>query len=369
VLAWPGVEEQPLVARGVPVVRALDRIGAEGRAAIEAAPRTWARLWSRLPLVDGRSFRELLTLNDTSLLWLTEDFVHRETTGPRCAETAETALRILESTRVDEVDAAALPAPIALLLARACTARGVLFHGAVPRPRPLSPRPRPRSPGWRRLRGLLAPAAVPPDLSPSTGFSAATLLCLVGPGAVPAGLGEIADDAVRRELGLGVVTVGRAELHRCRTRRVWRAMARATAGLEELGRRLRGAPGLHEAYAHRGVSFADLAGGDLDAILRVRLPQAVMLLETAGALIASVRPAAVALVGFSRDDRRAVLAAADRLRIATLFIRRPESGEDDPDRTDGGPRPTAAVAWAPGMDPGPLVARLAGCVRASLEPA
>ena len=27
--------------------------------AVEAAVRTWARVWGRLPLVDGRSFREL----------------------------------------------------------------------------------------------------------------------------------------------------------------------------------------------------------------------------------------------------------------------------------------------------------------------
>jgi len=367
VLAWSGVDEESLAALGVPVRGALERIGAEGCAAIEAAGRTWARLWSRVPLRDGRSFRELATLDDTSLLWLAEVFIHRETAGPRCARIAETALRILETTRADEVDAVSLPPPVALLFARACTARGVLFHGSVPQTRTLSPRLPPRSPG-RRLRGLLAPATVPRELSSGHGDRGATLVVLVGPATERADLRQL-EEAVACDLQLGVVTLGRAELRRCETRSVWRAVAGATARLEEVRELLRGAPGLHEAYTHRGVSFADLAARDLDAILRGRLPEAILLLEAASALIESARPAALVIVGWPRDDRRCLLAAAARHAVRSLTVRTGETDKDDLDRADGGPRPTATAQWAPGSDPGPLVARLAECARASLEPA
>ena len=107
-----------------------------GLAAAEAGGRTWTRLWGRLPLVDGMSFRELATWREMSLLWLAEGFIRAETAGPRCAELVEIALRLLEATRASEVDVAGLSGPDAVLLDRACTASGVLFHGKPPRAAP-----------------------------------------------------------------------------------------------------------------------------------------------------------------------------------------------------------------------------------------
>ena len=60
-----------------------------------------------------------------------------------------------------------------------------------------------------------------------------------------------------------------------------RAASDAEALLRDLGRRLRGTPGLAESYAHRGVHFADLAGGDLEALLLGHLPRRSRRLEAA----------------------------------------------------------------------------------------
>jgi hypothetical protein len=140
----------------------------------------------------------------------------------------------------------------------------------------------------------------------------------------------------------------------------------ATRRLRERGEPLRRAPGLHESYTHRGVGFADLARGDLDAILR-RLPDGVRLLETAIELVAATRPVALGLVGWPRDERRALLAGADDAGVASIVLRFGAEDPDDLDRADGGPRPRATIVLEPGGDPAPALARLREAVRATLE--
>ena len=146
VVCWPGAPGSSLERERVPFRAVEDVLGPEGLAAADTAARTWARVWGRLPLVDGKSFRELVEWRGTSLLWCAEAFLRDETAGPRCARTAEIALRLLEATTPSEVDAPGLLPADALLLARACTVRGVLFHGPSPGPgRPLAvDRPAPR---------------------------------------------------------------------------------------------------------------------------------------------------------------------------------------------------------------------------------
>jgi hypothetical protein len=61
------------------------------------------------------------------------------------------------------------------------------------------------------------------------------------------------------------------------------------------------------------------------------------------ALLASVRPDAAALLVPSRDDRRALLAACAAAKVPTVYLR---TGEDEePERSDGGPRPDLVLAW------------------------
>src|SRR5260370_38491418 len=67
--------------------------------ALEAAVRTWTRVWGRLPLVDGRSFRELAEWKGISLWRRGEGFFRAATGAPRCAQPAERFHRRLESER------------------------------------------------------------------------------------------------------------------------------------------------------------------------------------------------------------------------------------------------------------------------------
>lgn len=367
VVAWPGADTAALVRADVPVRPLEAVIDEEGLAAAEAAGRTWARLWGRLPLLDGRSFRDLVEWRGTSLLWLAEAFIRTETAGPLCARLAETALRLLEVTRADEVDVAGLGRPEALLLARACTARGVLLHGATPEARPLRPPSSGRSRPARALAGLFAPTSPPPLPAPTTspGRPGEAPLLVVPPresDAVP--LSPLLE-AAGRVLGMPGVIVPLDDLARWETRRVRRAVSKAETLLRDCRSRLRGSPGLHESYAHRGVGFADLAGNDLDRILLGRLPGAVRTLEAAVELLSGpTRPAVVLLPGGQADDRRTLAAACAATGVPAVVVHPAPVGPEDVDRADGGPRATATLVWEPGSDPGPAVARLGDAARA-----
>ena len=83
---WPGAPASSLEREGDPFRAVEDVLGPEGLAAAAAAARTWARVWGRLPLVDGKSFRELVEWRGASLLWCAEAFLRDETAGPRCAQ-------------------------------------------------------------------------------------------------------------------------------------------------------------------------------------------------------------------------------------------------------------------------------------------
>ena len=86
--------------------------------------RTWARVWGRRPLVDGRSFREMLEWKGASLWWMAEAFFASARGAPACVRLVETWLRILEAEAPDEVEAVGLPARESVLLERAATSRG-----------------------------------------------------------------------------------------------------------------------------------------------------------------------------------------------------------------------------------------------------
>jgi hypothetical protein len=365
-VSWPGADVAPLVKAGLEARSIDDALGDEAREAVESAGRTWARLWGRLPLLDGKSFRELVSWRKVSLLWLAEAFIRDETAGPRCARLAEVALRLLDATRPDEVDAVGLPAPAAVLLARACTVRGVLYHGSVPRVRPLRLPVAGRR--WPALVRLAAPWKRPPGLPGPPGTRTVSLLVLLGPGGDAESLGPLLR-AAEAELGAPGMALAAEALGRWETRRVRRAVAEARRHLHEQGERLRRAPGVHESYTHRGVGFADLAGGDLDAILRRRLPEGVRLLETAVELLTAAGPAVLGLVGWRRDERRALLAAADAASTATVVLRIGVEDPDDLDRADGGPQARATIALDPGGDPAPTLAGLREAARATFEPA
>ena len=370
IVAWSGVDATALGRLGAPARPLEAVIGTEGQAAVTGAARTWTRLWGRVPLVDGDNFRDLVAWRGMSLLWLAEGFLRDETAGPRCAGLAETALRLLDATGAGEVDGVGLATPAATILARACTARGVLFHGPTPAGRPLRPPASRRRSPVAGLFGVFAPRQ-PPSLPAPAASSGptrgSTVLVFAGPGHDPSVFHALLK-AVETELGHAGSVLRVPELARWETRAARRRASEAEAHLRERFERLRGAPGLHESYTHGGVGFGDLAANDLELLLLVHLPAAVRRLEAAIELVSDARPAAVVVAGASRDERRTLLAACQITETPGIALLDVPSGPDDPDRADGGPRAEATLVWRPGDDVAPVLARLREVARARVEP-
>jgi len=296
----------------------------ETKDAVEAAVRTWTRVWGRLPLVDGRSFRELAEWKGVSLWWMGEAFFRAATEAPRCVQAAETFLRLLEAERPTEVEPVGLPPRDALLLSRACTVLGVLYHG------PSSARPRVKASEWEaRGRRESWAASWRALRRRAPGFAPGRTALVLEPGADPA-LGELV-----ASLGDEVAVVTHPE--RLASRRALAAARGARRALRELWPRLRASPGVHESFAHRGVAFFDLAEADLAGLLLSRLPAAVRLYEAAAEWLLAARPKAVLLAVPGRDDRRTLLAAARAAGVPSVVLR-PAEGEDG-ERADGGPQP------------------------------
>jgi hypothetical protein len=322
-----------------------------------------------VPLLDGKSFRELVSWRDMSLLWLAEGFIRSETAGPRCAEMAEIALRLLEAAKPVGVDALGLgPAEVAVL-SRACTARGVLFHGRLPRVRPLrSASPHPRR-GLGALARALAPGHPPPPPAPLVSGPGESAPLLLIPDRESAALPiKPLLEAAATELSRSGLVVSATSLSRWETRRVRHAAAAVQVQLRDHWKLLRDAPGVLESYRHRDVGFSDLAGDDLERLLLDHLPAAVLRLEAAIELITTaVRPAVVVLTGGCRDGRRTLLAACALAGVPAIVVHPAPVGPEELDRADGGPRAEATFVWEPGSDPAPALARLGELARARVE--
>jgi hypothetical protein len=370
VVTWPGADPAALVRAGVPARPAEAVIGDEGLGAAIRAARNWASLWGGLPLLDGRSFKELVSWRGMSLLWLTEGFIRHETAGPHCAALAEISLRLLEATGASEIDVAGLGAPETALLARACTARGVLFHGPTPKPGPQRAAPHGRPLGLGALGRALAPVGPPPPPSPWTaaGASEGAPLLLVPARDEEAPPFRPLLEAVAAELSLPGLVVPATALARWETRRVRRAAAEAERLLRQRFEELRTAAGLVDSYRHQGVRFADLAGHDLELILLGHLPKAVLQLEAAIELVSTVRPAVVVLSGATRDDRRTLLAACGVVQAPAAVLHPGAVEPEELDRDDGGPRAEVTFTWEPGTYAAPALARLREAARARVSP-
>jgi hypothetical protein len=369
VVAWPGADASPL-ARASVVFRAAEEVlGPEGLAAADAAAQAWARVWGRLPLVEGKGFRELVEWRGSSLLWCAETFLRTRTAGPRCARTAEIALLLLEATAAVEVDACGLAEADLLLLARAATARGVLFHGPVP----TSGHPLPVARVGAPRRGLLGALghALRPALAPSlptpvagAGRAATPILALADAEETRVTLGPLFR-AISEGLWRPVLFVTLDQLPRWETRRARRAIGEAQARLRDRLASLRGTAGLAESYSHRGVGFADLAAKDLEALFLGHLEAAVARLEAAVELVEAARAAAVLVAVAGRDERRTLVLAASVAGAPVVALNR--AGVDG-ERADAGPRPFSALDFRPGADPEPVVARLREAARGTVDP-
>jgi hypothetical protein len=129
VVAWDEAAEQALRARGAAVRTVAQILGAEAAEEVDAAAVRWTKEWGRRPLLDGCCFRDLYEWKGVSLWWFAELFLHHSTEATRFVRVIETVHRLLDAEAPDEMEAHGLPEDEALLAARTCLARGVLFHG------------------------------------------------------------------------------------------------------------------------------------------------------------------------------------------------------------------------------------------------
>ena len=372
----PGTESV-LVARGSEAARALGAAGAPFRPMaeylapgdaerIDEAAIAWTKAWGERSVWDGRSVRDLLVWKGVSLWWFAELFLHHSTASPRHVRFIETCFRVLEAERPDEVEALGLAEDEAVLLGRACTALGILFHGPR-RPRALPLRLRtlraslssradllkcavtarkaawsgapPRPPEdarslvlflshaafWRERRDLERGETeeyehyfdrILPAVAQEADLRAFVLA--VGPRAAfrRRGVPERLAEWARLQPG------SRPYVHvnRFTSPRVLREVRGAARFARRAWRALRRSPGMSEAFSHRGVGFADLGGPDLAATLLLQLPWAVRSYEEMAEALQATRPAVVCLYAESSGWGRAAIAACRAADVPTVAV-------------------------------------------------
>lgn len=337
----------------------------DAAAAIDDAAIAWTKAWGRRPLMDGKSFRELLVWKGVSLWWFAELYLHHSTEATRYVRLIEAYHLILEVEAPDEVEASGLPPEEALLLARTCTARGILFQGDPPPPRgrslasflvslesrwntvktlasaikaTLAGPPRLPSDAarrgvlflshaafWRQRHGSGADGAQEYEhyfdkLIPGVAADARLQAVSVAVGPRAAFRRRGGGDRLRDWLRLHPEGGPYIHVNRYTTARVLRETRSATREIRAVWERLRGSPGVHEAFSHRGVAFFDLSSPDLAATLLLQLPWAVRSYEEMAEVLDAVKPALVCLYAESSGWGRAALAAARARGVATLAI-------------------------------------------------
>ncbi len=360
-LLWDGDHSPALDAAGIPY-RPAASLTANALDAIDEAAMAWTKEWGRRPLLDGRSFRELFAWKGVSLWWFAELYLHHSTDAPRRVRVIESMHRILDAEAPDEVDTVGLSPEDTVLVARTCTARGVLFLG----PRRLRHFPAAgrvaavvRSSRWNAAKALLtaakarlagSPPAPPESAAPTVLFLSHAAFWRARAEGPAEEYEHYFDRVIPEAAGLGlrpfVVAVGPRAAFRTRgrreemaewlrlgssrdpyvhvnrysDRRVHREVRRATAMIREGWERLRRSPALADAFSHRGVAFADLAEADLAGTMLLQLPWAVRCYEEMAAVLASVRPAVVCLYAESSGWGRAAVMACRAAGVPTVAI-------------------------------------------------
>src|SRR5262249_10478859 len=304
--------------------RRTAELNADEGDAVDEAAIAWTKAWGQHPALDGRSVRELLAWKGVSLWWFAELYLHYSTRAPRYVRLIERFLRLLEAERPDEVEAVGLPWEEALLLERGCTRRGILSHGPRPAVRGL------RWGTWRlslqsrwntlktaasALKAMLAGAPRPPAadgrrtvlflshaafwrerrdpetdalreyehyfdrLIPDVGGDRALRAFVVAVGPKAAFRRRKTADRLAEWLRVHGAEGPYVHVNAYTRWRVFRETLRATGAIRSAWRRLRTSPGVAEAFTHRGVRFADLAGPDLAGTMLLQLPWAVRSME------------------------------------------------------------------------------------------
>lgn len=385
---WGRASEPP--ADGRRYVRWFDERAALRDDADEAA-MAWTKAVGRRPWLDGRRLRDLLVWRDVPLWWFAELYLYHSTAAPGHVRTIETCARILERERPDEVEQVGLEAVEALLLARVCSAMGVLFQGRTVVPRVPGPARaswtsrlnttktvlgvvkaalagRPAKPPaakrvlflshaafWKERVDPDTSAARPyehyfdrliPELEREPGWRAAVLA--LGPRAPFRRRGR--SEQVRDWLSLRPDAGPYLHVNRLAGGRVLRDVWRGTRHVRALWRALRASAARPEAFSHRGASFSDLSHGDLAATLLLQLPWAIRSVAEMREALAFFQPAAACLYAESSGWGRAALLACRAAGVPTVAVQHgivyPKyfSYRHDPDETEC-PRPDRTAVF------------------------
>jgi hypothetical protein len=393
----------------------LEERDESARDAADEAAIAWTKRWGRVPLLEGRSFRELLAWKGVSLWWFAELFLHHSTESPRYVRVIETLHRLCDTAAPGEVAAEGLPPAETVLLARVCRARGLYFDGRARTPSSAGHVRRAVLQGRldeqkMRATALKAALAGPPREPPRDGRAPALFLShaafwrerrdgdarepelyehyfdrvipalaadaalrpfvvAVGPRAAFRRRG--AADRLREWVGVPGAGAPYTHVNRYTTRAVVREVVRATREVRRVWRALRDRPALSAAFAHRGVPFADLARADLARTMLLQLPWAIRCYEEMAAVLAAVRPAVVCLYAESSGWGRAAIAACRAHGVPTVALQHgivyPKyySYRHDPDEQDC-PRPDRTAIF--GEAAGRLLRDRGGYAPASLVP-
>jgi len=357
-VAWTSEAATALQSAGRPRRAVSEYVSADDQDRIDEAAIAWTKDWGTRSVWDGRSIRDLLVWKGVSLWWFAELYLHHSTAAPRHVRWIETCERLLDLERPDEVEAKGLDPTETLLLARTCTARGVLFQGAPPRPRrpgagrvllqarlnrakargavlksrlrgPADPTPARRrrvlflshAAFWRRRPGqhelhehyfdrLIPAVQAEPELE--------AVVVAVGPPAAHRRRGV--RDRLRDWLDLRGTGAPYVHVNRYTDERVLAAMRESERQARAVWKTLRAIPATHEAFSHHGVAFADLCEADLAGTLLLQLPWAVRCWEETANVLQAARPALVCLYAESSGWGRAAVAACRAAGVPTLAI-------------------------------------------------
>jgi len=343
-----------------------DLLGREAMESVEDAAVAWTKAWGKRALLDGKSFRDLYAWKGVSLWWFAELYLFHSTAAPRYVRTIDSMLRLLEAETPDEVEAVGLSDTERVLLRRACTAAGILYHGSARMPTRLLWRTHLISwqSRWNTFKSFVAALKTrlrpPPPVDPPPGDERRILFISHAafwrsgrnPKTGAARIAEhyfdqiIPDVALHPELEAKVVAVGPHTAHRRRgaserlkewlrlsadadpfihvnryaSWRVHLEQQRAATLVREAWAELRQSAAVAEAFSHRGVSFSDLAEPDLAATLLLQLPWAVRCFEEIREALDDLRPRAVCLYAESSGWGRAVCAACRAAAVPSVAI-------------------------------------------------
>lgn len=363
IVAWDEPAERALRARGTAFRTVAQSLGAEAAEEVDGAAVRWTKDWGRRPLLDGKSFRDLYAWKGVSLWWFAELYLHHSTEAARFVRVIEVVHRLLDAETPDEVEGHGLPEDEALLVARTCLARGVLFQrGAVRarrRRRVADVRRRAR---WNAVKAwataakaaLSGPAPVPSRERPIALFLSHAAFwrrraladdaaprayehyfdrlipALAADGALRPFVVAVGPRAAfrRRQMGdrlsewLRLQSGGAEFVHMNRYfgASVAREARRGWALARRIWRELDGLPAVRESFSHRGVGFADVSEADLCATVLLQLPWAIRSYEEMAGVLRAVQPAVVSLYAESSGWGRAALAASRAAGVPAVAV-------------------------------------------------